>query len=79
MRPSAPRADDPRLVVREDARHRRQVADVLVSDMKQAADGFLVGGDAIEVAHGSGSIRAWRGRRFNVLQLGFRPSYKHAG
>ncbi len=40
---------DGRLVVREDARHRREVADVPFDHAEQRADGRLVGGDRVEI------------------------------
>ena len=33
------------------ARHRRKVADVAVYHAEERADGFLVGGDAVEIEH----------------------------
>jgi hypothetical protein len=36
---------------REHARHRRQVADILVHHPEEGNDGRLVGGDAVEIAH----------------------------
>ncbi len=39
-------------VVREHARHRRQVADVAVDDAKQGNDRRLVGGDVVEITGG---------------------------
>jgi len=44
-------AHDRGRVVRENAQHWRQVADVAVDDAEQRADRFLVGGDAVEIAH----------------------------
>src|SRR5437879_917679 len=44
-------AHDRGRIVRENARHRRQVADVAVHDAKERADRFLVGGDAVQVTH----------------------------
>src|SRR5262249_13653145 len=44
-------ADHGRGIVREDARHRREVADVAVDDAEEPDDGLLVGRDRIEVAH----------------------------
>ena len=44
-------ADHGRRIVREDARHRGEVADVAVDDAKEGDDRGLVGGDAVEVAH----------------------------
>jgi hypothetical protein len=38
-------------LTREDAGHRREVADVAVHLAKQRADRFLVGRDAVDVAH----------------------------
>src|SRR5215831_14186853 len=49
-------ADDRRGIVREDARHRRQAADVAVDDAEQRDDRGLVGCDAVEVAHYRPSI-----------------------
>jgi hypothetical protein len=43
-------ADHRRRIVRKDARHRRQVADVTVDNAKQRDDCGLVGGDAVEIA-----------------------------
>ena len=40
-----------RRIVGEDARHRRQVGDVAVHHAEERADRFLVGGDAVEIAH----------------------------
>ena len=39
-------------VVREDAGHRLQVADVAIGNAEEREDGGLVGGDAVEVRHG---------------------------
>jgi hypothetical protein len=38
-------------VIWKHAGHRRQVADVPVDHAEERADGFLVRGDAVEVAH----------------------------
>lgn len=38
-------------IIGKHARHRRQVADVALDHAKQRADGFLVRGDPIEIAH----------------------------
>jgi hypothetical protein len=37
-------------IIRKDAGHRREVAHVTVDHAEEGADGFLVGGDAVEVA-----------------------------
>jgi hypothetical protein len=44
-----PVAHDRRLVVREDARHRRKVADVSVDHPEQRDDGGLVGRDRVQI------------------------------
>ena len=44
-------SDHGRRVVREDARHGRQVADVAIDDAEERKDGGLVRGDRVEVAH----------------------------
>jgi hypothetical protein len=44
-------AHDRGRVVQENARHWRQLADVAVDDAEQRANRFLVGGDAVEIAH----------------------------
>lgn len=44
-------------MVRKDARHRRQVADVAVDYAKQRTDGRLIGGDRVEIAHVQASVR----------------------
>jgi hypothetical protein len=44
-------ADHWRGIVRKDARHRREVADVTIDDAEQRGDGGLVRGDRIEIAH----------------------------
>ena len=38
-------------MIREDAGHRREVADVAVDDAEECGNGGLVRGDAVEVAH----------------------------
>jgi hypothetical protein len=43
--------DHGRGIVREDAGHRRQVADVTIDNTKERSNRGLVGGDAVEVAH----------------------------
>ena len=44
-------AHDRRWIVREDAGHRRRVANVSIDDPEQRDDGGLVGGDRIRIAH----------------------------
>jgi len=45
-------AHDRGRVVREDTRHRRQVADIAVDHAEQRGDRGPVGSDAVEIAHG---------------------------
>ena len=44
-------AEDCSTLVGEDAGHRREVTDVAFDDAEEAADGFLVRCDRIEIAH----------------------------
>jgi hypothetical protein len=50
--PSAEQVITRSWIIREDAGHRLQVADLAVDDAEECEDGGLVGGDAVEVAHG---------------------------
>ena len=49
-------AHDRRGIVRKDAGHRRQVANVAVDDAEEGGNGGLVRGDRIEIARGATSI-----------------------
>jgi hypothetical protein len=53
-------ANHRRWVVREHARHRRQIADVVVYHAEERDDRGLVGGDAVEVALGFSSFAGLR-------------------
>jgi hypothetical protein len=44
------------------ARHRRQVADVAIDHAEERADGLLVGGDAVEIAHSLSGLSSRRER-----------------
>jgi hypothetical protein len=61
-------------IIREDAGHRRQIADVSAHDAEERDDGGLVRGDAVEVTHTTllGTIsflKITRGRKDHMIRL----------
>jgi hypothetical protein len=59
------------MIVREDTRHRREVADVAVDHSEEGDDRGLVRGDAVEIAHHATAGRPEEARSKRLLIISF--------